>query len=68
MAGLKEREGEVDEKWDDLDEGLCMGGGNVIAVFLCIAKAEPRLGWYNEDGVWPEHGVVRQSHCLEEEH
>ena len=46
----------------------CVWKERTLLLFACVQPRQSQ-GWGgSEDGVWPEHGVVRQSHCLREEH
>ena len=37
-------------------------------MLACVQPGQSQ-GWGGSvDGVWPEHGVVRHSHCLQEQH
>ena len=46
----------------------CVWEEGKLLLFACVQPRQCQ-GWGgSEDGVWPEHGVVRQIHCLHEEH
>ena len=74
-------EGEEKERWGGRPtRGVSLAGGpreaavccegreGTLSLFACVQPRQSQ-GWGgSENGVWPEHDVVRQSHCSQDEH